>query len=660
MNNKRYILISIFLWIIISYSMFLAYNEEWKQARNNQKYVLSFENVEGEDSKETESVVLEDGTRVSQTIQIGCEEFTGIALHFESEKVPSDGRVTIELIEKKSGRNVETWSRSVGDIVYGQFSDFILTEQICTDKDSEYIINVLVTGVKSNSMSMPVVEASDDQNVSMLLNSSESEYAIEYRIINGDYNALRFLAVAFYVVMSITIFVVMFMNLKKITPERIFVAFTILIGFMYMFALPPFSVPDEPAHFVQTYMYSSELIQEQALDEEGRILVDDEKLWGAGQTIPTRDSYDRYFRAILGKELNSEKQEISTMASMGMSRCGYFPQIIGVSLGRVANLSPEQLIMLGRLFALMWYVFIMYWAIKIIPFGKITLFTIGTLPMTMQMVVSYNYDSVLFGACFFLVAYLLKLIFRTEKVSIKDIALISVLAMIIAAIKFIYLPILGLALFVPKEKFNSNKQRIISAVWICGLCVTTLLYQKISVIQKLAMPHVTNATNAAEAISLGYIIEHPRAIFNIFVRTIEHQLTYYISGMIASPLGWLEIWLPNVVVIGFIILLLLGVLSEPGKKEKVNGWIRCFCCLIAGIMALLGLMAMLLDCTSVTSSQILGFQGRYWLPILPLVIPVMQNEVLVVKKNIDRYLMLGLSYLHCVSIFYITLTIIGR
>lgn len=658
MNNKKIILISIFLWTIISYSMFLAYNEEWQQARNHQKYVLSFENAEGENEKE--SIVLENGMNVSQTIKIGCEEFTGIALHFESEDVPSDGKLTIELIEKESGKNIETWSRSVGDIVYGQFCDFLLQEQVHTEKDSEYIINVSVTNIQLDSVSMPIVEVSDEQSVSMLLNSEESGYAVEYRIINGNYNALRFLAVAFYLGMSIAIFAVMFMGLKKVKTEQIFVVFTLIIGFMYMFALPPFSVPDEPAHFVQTYAYSSELLQEQVLDEEGLILVEDEKLWGAGQTIPTRDSYDRYFHAVLGQVSNSEKKESSTMSPMEASRWGYFPQIIGVSLGRLANLNSEQLLMLGKVFALVWYVFIMFWAIKIIPFGKMTLFTIGTLPMTMQMVVSYNYDSVLFGACFFLFAYLSQLIFQKEKVNAKDIALIGLFAMIIAAIKFIYLPILGLALFVPKEKFKSHKQKIVSAVLVSGLSVITLLYQKISVIQKLALPHVTNAANAAEAISIGYIIEHPRAIFNMFVRTIEHQLTYYISGMIASPLGWLEIWLPNIVVIGFIILLLLSVLFESGNKQKVNGWIRCFCCLIAGVMALLGLMAMLLDCTSITSSQIAGFQGRYWLPILPLIILVLQNEVFVVKKNIDKYLMLGLSYLHCVSIFYITLTIIGR
>lgn len=658
--HRKFIMVSILLWVLISYSMFLSFDEEWKDARNQQKYVVAFENIDDECDTETKIINLADEMVITQTIQIGCEEFTGIALHFEAEEQPKDGQLTIELVEKGSGKNIETWIRDVEDITLGQFYSFPLKEQIDTEITSEYIIKVSASDVLRNTINVAVVEVDGEQNISTLLNDTKSDFAMEYRIINGNYNALRFLALAFYIGMSIAIFAVVFMCLKKINLEGIFVIFVLIIGMMYMFALPPFSVPDEASHFVTTYAYSSSLLGEQVLDDDGLVLLDSEKLWGAEQNIPTRESYDRYFRGVLGQKIDSEEESVSSRTPLNASAWGYFPQIVGVSLGRAINLNSEQLLVFGRLFALMWYVFVMYWAIKIMPFGKMALFTIGAMPMTMQMVVSYNYDSVLFGASFFVFAYLLQLIYEQEKVKIKDVICVSVCAMIIATIKFIYLPILGLALFIPKWKFKSNKEKIISAFCVFGSSIITILYQKLSLIQKFALPHTTNNVNLTEAISIGYILKHPMEIFDIFFRTFEHQASSYLSGMLVSPLGWLEIWLPDIVVLGFVVLLLISFITGTEDETETRGWLCPFCWLLAGVMVVLCLVAILCDCTSVGAKQIAGFQGRYWLPILPMAIIMLKNKVFVVKKNIDSYLILGLSYLHCVSIFYITLTIVNR
>ena len=107
----------------------------------------------------------------------------------------------------------------------------------------------------------------------------------------------------------------------------------------------------------------------------------------------------------------SVTEEVVTRAPITESlHPGYLPQIIGVLFAEFLSLNYEQILLVGRLFALLWYCLVIFWAVKLMPFGKVFLLIAAILPMTMQQVVSYNYDSVLIGICFLAIAYLLNLI----------------------------------------------------------------------------------------------------------------------------------------------------------------------------------------------------------------------------------------------------------
>lgn len=656
-NNRKYIAISIILWILVSYSMYLAFGEEWYAARIQPRYVDSFESISDKDEK---SLALIDGVVVEQNIKIRMKEINGLSLTFNAEKLSKEGDILVELYQRDNEELVASWQREVSDISLGLNCDFVLSEIVPIEESGEYTIRVSATDIAKNSLSLSLAKVPQGQEIDMLVNGVPSEYAMEYRFIDGNYSGLRFLALAFYIGMTATIFAVVFLFVNRVRLEWIFVVFTLIIGGMYLFALPPYTVPDEAAHFVTTYAYSGQVLGEKTVDNSGKVIVEDERLWGVNNSYPKKSDYDNYLRGALGMTSLSGRKEISTRIPINVGIHGYFPQVIGVSVGRVLHFNPEQILLIGRVFSLIWYVFIMYWAIKLMPFGKVGLFSIGTLPMTMQMVVSYNYDAVLFGACFFAVAYLLHLIYRQNRVSVKDVALLSALGVTIAAIKFVYLPILGLALFVPKEKFKSNKNKILAGITVLSLSIITVLCSRVSTVGALMVPHATNSTNPGEAISMGYFLQNIGEMFKIYWRTFEHEISYYISGMIASPLGWLEIWLPDIIVFAFLFIILFSFICSDEEKDEVTKGMRNFSWLVAAFMLFLSLTALLFDCTSVEAKQIAGFQGRYLLPILTLLIVTLRNRNVVLKRSINKYVILFLSYLHCGVIFFITLTVIGR
>lgn len=660
--DKKYVLIAAGLWLLVSYSMFLAYEDEWFQARIRPKYISSYENLMDSQDKK---VFLSNGMEITQTIKIDDEKITGIALCFVAEQAMEKGTVTVEFAEKESDTLLGSWVQSVEDIPTEAedtilYSDFVLNEAVAIDENSEYIIRVSADGIADNMLNITMVELTEASDVSMIVNDEISPYVMEYKISYGNYDILRFLQLAFYIGMSLSVLVIVVMSLKNVKLEWIFVAFVLVIGVMYMFLLPPYSVPDEASHFVSAYAQSSQLLGEKVLDDDGLIIVADEKLWGADEMNPDVGSYDKYFRGVLGIGTEPENTDVSTRTPISLDFACYFPQVVGISIARILNFNSEQLLYCGRFFSLLWYVFIMYWAIKKIPFGKMALFAIGSFPMTMQMVISYNYDSVLFGVCFFVTAYLMQLIYEEKKVGWKDVLLLTVLAVVIAKIKFIYLPIIGLALFVPKEKFGSMKKKILAAIVVLGVSGVTILLQKLSVVQNLAVPHATNALEQAEAISIGYMIAHPVAIVNLFFRTFEHELTNYLTGMVASPLGYLELWVPTLVAFAFIAILLVSIWSETENRMDIALKIRILSFLIAGVVAAMAFTAIICDCTPMNSQRIVGFQGRYLLPVLPLVIILLKNKKAILSKCVDKYLLLFLSYLHCFMIFYVSRTIIGR
>ena len=438
-----------------------------------------------------------------------------------------------------------------------------------------------------------------------------------------------------------------------------FVVLAFFIGSMYIFALPPFSVPDEGSHIATVYAKSSKLLGKEATNSDGRVIADpDMGIFYISEEYPTKSTYAQYFKGAFGKTEDIVNETISLRSPLSAKTIGYVPQVLGVSFARILGLNGEQILLLGRLLALLWYCVIMGIVINIVPVKKMVFFVVGLMPMTIQQVASFSYDSVLLGFCFLLTAYLLYLIFQKDKVTWKDALIVTVLSIGIGSIKYIYLPILGLLFFVPKEKFGSkhkkNKAIRCEALLLIGgfgISKMTMLVQAAEV-GKLRADGLYQYT-------IKYVFENLGGTIIVVVRTVFDRISFYIESMIASPLGWVEIELPGVILFGFIILLLLCGLSDRGKYRFSENEKRV-CYLLVLVMNGLVLAAMLVSYTYIGSDIILGVQGRYFVPALPLVLCAMDSEYVTLKRNIDAEMMLAVQGLQLYAIWAITSTVVSR
>ena len=103
--------------------------------------------------------------------------------------------------------------------------------------------------------------------------------------------------------------------------------------------------------------------------------------------------------------------------------------------------------------------------------------------------------------------------------------------------------------------------------------------------------------------------------------------------------------------------------AERTEKEGEKGELRTgdkIGALLIVLSAVGGsILGMALSWTPVGSEYIMGVQGRYFLPMLPLFLVILRNNRIVVRKNIDKLAIEGLLLLQTGVIFYLLRSCIG-
>ena len=276
------------------------------------------------------------------------------------------------------------WTNNLGDLKIKGFYDFMLSKPIEVKEKMQYTLKIKAINESKVVPQLTLVSNDELFSSELRVNGEKNTRIVPYRILGNNSGVLIYFLYAMYAGMTLSLFIMCIMLLKKKRIELIFSVSVFVIGMIYLFVIPPFVVPDEPAHFINAYAQSSRLLGKEVVDDSGKVLVASDALWGQDKNVARRDVYIQFMKGALGKGTANSGDAIATIETSLQFNPGYIPQIIGISLARIFRMNSEQLLLLGRLFALLWYCFIMFWAIKFIPFGKAALFIIGMLPMTMQ------------------------------------------------------------------------------------------------------------------------------------------------------------------------------------------------------------------------------------------------------------------------------------
>ena len=198
-----------------------------------------------------------------------------------------------------------------------------------------------------------------------------------------------------------------------------------------------------------------------------------------------------------------------------------------------------------------------------------------------------------------------------------------------------------------KDKVDAVKQKIkpwmkVLMIVIAGIFVVACVMVLVLVVRRWLQPENINSTYIAwsdsKGYTMGYFLKNPIQFFEILLNTLWYESGKHIQQMLGSYLGWLDIEVPLVFVIGFLLLLLYVSMRKENEEQLITVGDRIWMLLVFVGVSGLAVAAMLLYWTPYQFVVVAGVQGRYFLPLLPAVFLLLRSDAIQVTEGIDRHI----------------------
>ncbi|NQU31862.1 MAG: DUF2142 domain-containing protein [Bacteroidetes bacterium] len=401
-----------------------------------------------------------------------------------------------------------------------------------------------------------------------------------------------------------------------ITPEKLYLFFSISFGLLFLTISPPITGPDEGGHFYRSYQIS-----------QGNFFKVNQTVPKSLQTILHRGFlYPNKKTSIdsilsLHKIILQPEEKINSWTYDPV--IPYIPQAMGIAVGRIMNVPPTGLLYLGRLFNLLVSILILYTAIKTTPIGSWIFFLISLMPMSLYLMASLSHDGMTISLSFLLIALLLKYALNnTQILKIRQVYFLFFIAILLALCKPPYFLTGILFLLIPVKRIGSLKKYITTFIIFMVILMTTYpaWYSIRGLLTTIPLMHLPlvyfqfGAPNPQIMFLLSNIFEFIQLMFtDIFI----HHRDLYLTSFYAN-FGLLELPLPKMMVLTFLGLTLLTTIVTPTININLSWWKKfCIFLVFIGCVVMIEVAAYLYF-TPGGVSFINGVQGRYFIPITPL------------------------------------------
>ncbi len=468
-------------------------------------------------------------------------------------------------------------------------------------------------------------------------------------------------------------------NAVEVFAHRVFPVALLILGVAFMLFFPPRAVPDEDYHFGYSYSYANLLdptYGEMDIRKEDDLLIRDTALFSREMKA---DYWLRLQEGVPIFAQNGEKipyEFDNTVQDRPIVRPilsgGYMnnpPQLklasgVGILLGRALNLSGIVVYFLGRLFNFLFAFALIVLAVRLIPVGKNIMMAVALLPMTLHLLGSYSYDAGIIGLSFLLIALLVRIIAHEEKASRKYLVATCATAVLLAPCKVVYVPICILALCVPTTRFSSSREML---VWKASMLLLPLFC--IGLLRMTSIVHVSGADGSSGQTVTRFgneqgtyykmtdVVQRPLHTAYVFLRTLYENIDAYflttVGGALASMQG--NIFAKNVQVFAYALMLCFATIPSADDDGTFKWRERLVSLAIFIMVAVATMLALMVSWTFVTEDVIEGVQGRYFLPVLPLLLLALRGNSIVSKVKSAPLIVMtlgGLNLLYLAQIYY--------
>lgn len=416
-------------------------------------------------------------------------------------------------------------------------------------------------------------------------------------------------------------------KIPTLTFEKLFIYISIFFGILFIFLTPPFESPDESSHFYKAYSVSKgELfptIKNGIIGSNIENSIYDYTISRADKVA--KEGFNRkysfsnfFFEQYLPRQYTGET--FINYPTAYVPFVAYLPSSIGILAAKTSSIvfykmsAPTSFILyFARLFNLLFYIMVCYYAIKKTPILKKTMFFVALLPISLFLASMVSYDGLLLSLSLLFLANFFDLYFSDKDSFIdnKRMLLFIIIGFIFFNIKVVYITLFLLLFLLPKNKFNNNK-RIKQLLFIgFSILIITIIFKIPSFVSNENIEKDLAVSNQIE-----FVIKNPIKYLLILISNIISQFSHQMD-MLMGNLGILDCNLPAMIKIFMLIyLFFVGVAEISISKFNLKLKERILPLIIVVSTYALIYTALYIVWTKTGSSTIDGVQGRYFLPII--------------------------------------------
>lgn len=463
------------------------------------------------------------------------------------------------------------------------------------------------------------------------------------------------------------------MNIKT---HKLFICLSVIFGLLLVFLVAPFQTPDEDSHFKKAYVMSKGEIF--ATNKDGVYGFDlpvnmISYIEDCNKNIGDRDAKINYSDIVISDRLAADYgvTKHANFSTVGTNPFAHFIQAIGIIIGKIfwrltrdSNGSAVYLLYFARIANLIFYVFIVAWAIKVTPILKKTMCAIGLMPMSISLAASCSYDALLVSLTCLSFAYIMNILLKKDEwyIDKKTLVPMVIMAFVMFAIKPYCALIYLLLFFTPKEKFKDNKDYIkkifIFTGAVLGLYILFRIPGIVNAVKTTAAGGVDNS-----ALQRELVLSNPFDFIRLIFNNIYMQRDYYLATTI-GVLGLIDTYLPTAVTVMYLIFIIgIAVVEISCSEYKINILTKLTTAFVI-IVSLLGISYIMyvgwtanLADYGVGSDTISGIQGRYFIPLIIPVWVIFSNNKLRNFKLVNKAEAVFCEYQAIVYISILSLTI---
>lgn len=444
---------------------------------------------------------------------------------------------------------------------------------------------------------------------------------------------LSFYFFIFSIIMTLIFWAFIALFVEQITYWKIYPMIGFVIGFVFLLCIPINIVPDEHAHLWSAYHLSNEILRTDQYDGKyigGRA---DDVNYPVKERGYTLNDFEDYLNEMTAPIKNTKIIK-GVNYSLDTKDYLYYLPAIGITIGRILGLGTIMTFLLGRLLNLIFFVVIISLAISLASRGKMILFALSLMPMTIQQGMSFSYDVFVIAVSFFIIAMVTRIL--ENKISKYNFVVLLLACLLLLPVKsYAYAPIalLPFAILI-SNKLNIKSILSLLAVGILiGLGFIALIRLKIApqfLLEKIGtIKYIEWAGH--DSYSVLHFIQYPKDVIRVISATVYTLSDFYVESFIGNALGSFEYVLPYMNTCYTILLTVAVFIDKEGERVTNKQWF------IIMLMSLLNIIfiftGLLFTWTPSTSYAILGVQGRYFIPIGALILLFFNDKLSV---NIDN------------------------